>query len=116
MNCKNCNAYLENGAKFCTNCGATVTDVAANGGSPAGVLVWGILALSFACTFWLSLLGIIFAGVAKGKAKSYIAAYGEGSKQVNIGKGLATAGMIVGIIFCVLFVFYIVIIAAAAMM
>ena len=77
-------------------------------GNPTGVLVWGILGLSFACTFWLSLLGVIFSAVAKSKAASFYATYGQGSKQVKIGKNLATAGMIVGIICCVLVVFYIV--------
>ena len=111
MYCKQCNTYLPDGTAYCTNCGAAVTAdqsvIVESGNSykpaPAGntnaPLIWGILGLSFSCSVYFSLLGLIFSIIGKNKAKQYIATYGNISGKVKVGKGLATAGLIVGIIF-----------------
>ena len=146
MICPKCGAQLADDSKFCPNCGAAVeappvvnayapqnntytytepTPVytapvqnapAAGNDNSTSVLVFGILGLSFACSFYLSLLGIIFSAVAKKKAKAYEAAYGDTSGKVRVGKRLAKAGTIIGIILLVFFVIYLIVMVAAGVM
>ena len=136
MECKICGAQLAEGAKFCPNCGAAVSEVqpevvvnepvvaaapviepvaapaAPVPGNSTPVLVWGILGLAFACSFYLSILGIIFSAIAKGKASKYLAEYGMLTGKARTGRGLAIAGLIVGIILTVIFVIVVVILGA----
>ena len=118
MNCSNCGAIVPEGTKYCPNCGTeqafeqpqyegyeAQTATQPNVVSSTPVLVWGILGLAFACSFYFSILGIIFSGVAKKLAKKYVATYGVLTGKARVGKNLATAGLIVGIIFTVLLVF-----------
>ncbi len=131
MYCNNCGTFIHDGVKFCPNCGACVTasqpgpDCGASqytapsynynsGGNSSPVLVWGILGLAFACSFWLSFLGIIFSAIAKGKANNYFATYGYDSKKATVGQKLATAGLIVGIILTALSFFTLVLLVAVA--
>lgn len=66
----------------------------------APTLVWGILGLSFACVPYVNFLGIIFSCISLGKAKKI----GKPLPAVaKVGKGLATAGLIVGIILTIVF-------------
>lgn len=80
--------------------------------SAAGsALTWGILSLVFACTFYLSFLGIIFACVAFSKANNYKRLNNNIlSGKAKVGRGLALGGLIAGIVMTfILFLFVIVI-------
>lgn len=139
MNCKHCGAFLPEGTKFCPSCGVEVVEEMvqpqydaqpqyqqyANYEAPAynqaeqaasakSALTWGILGLAFAVSFYLSFLGIIFSAIAKSKVKAYIAAFGEPTAKVKTGNGLATAGLIVGIVLTVLLVVFIIGVVGAA--
>ena len=123
MYCKHCNTYLSDGTTYCPNCGTAVSSITVENSSYPAVpqgntttpLVWGIMGLAFSCSFYFSLLGIIFSIIGKNKAKHYISTYGDVSKKVKVGKNLATAGLIVGIIFCVLSTLVIVAVVAESM-
>ena len=80
-------------------------------GKPA--LTFGILGIVFACTFYLSFLGIIFSAIGIGKAKAFRAAAGQLYGPAKVGKILATIGLIVGIILTVIFVIWLIAIIAA---
>ncbi len=136
MVCTKCGAQLPENAKFCSACGAPAelpaepefvsgnpdpfaptqnqeldcTNVPTNPPSPTNVLVFGILGLSFACSFWLSILGIIFSAIAKGKANAYATSGAAYSTQVKVGRNLAKAGFIVGIVLSAILSFYLVIV------
>lgn len=120
MYCKNCGALISENSRFCTNCGqvvesekqsvSTTSTYEGPMGNPTPVLVYGILGLSFALTFFLSFLGIIFSSIGLKKARAYLDFCPVGSKQVTIGRNLSKAGMIVGIIMTVLCVIYIAVI------
>ena len=66
------------------------------------VLVFGILSVSFLCTFWLSFLSIIFGFIARGKSNAFLDAGQPVSGKVKVGRILGTVGGIVGIVFTVL--------------
>lgn len=80
--------------------------------SSVPALVWGILSLAFATSIYLSFLGIIFSCIARSKANTYLYAYGMLDGRARTGRGLAKAGLIVGIIGTVLCVFYIIFLVA----
>lgn len=82
--------------------------------SAKSALTWGILGLAFAVSFYLSFLGIIFSAIAKNKVKAYVAAFGEPTAKVKTGNGLATGGLIAGIVLTVLLVIFIIAVAGAA--
>ena len=65
-------------------------------------LVFGILGVAFACTFYFSFLGIIFSAIAKGKVKKYIAEGYMLSGKSKVGSILATVGLILGIVLTVI--------------
>ncbi len=71
-------------------------------GKPA--LTFGILGIIFACTFYLSFLGIIFSAIGLGKAKAFRAAAGQLYGPAKVGKILATIGLIIAIIMTVIYV------------
>ena len=62
------------------------------------IMTFGILSLAFACSVFLSLLGLIFAIVAKTKLGTYVTRFGETTGKASAGKGLSTAGLIVSIV------------------
>ncbi|MBO6010371.1 MAG: zinc ribbon domain-containing protein [Oscillospiraceae bacterium] len=74
----------------------------AAGVSGKSALTFGILGIVFACTFYLSFLGIIFSAIGLGKAKAFRAAAGQLYGPAKVGKILATIGLIVGIIMTVI--------------
>lgn len=81
------------------------------------VLIWGILGLAFACTFWLSFLGIIFSAIDRGKVKDYLYRYGVLYGKAKVGNILSRIGLPVGIVltaFAVIYVIYAIVIAGAA--
>ena len=129
MYCKNCGAQINDNARFCSACG--YEQVADNVKEPIDlspaladakdrlanqILTWGILSLAFATTFWLSLLGFIFSFVAKSKVGLYERNFGPVSYRSKVGRDLAKAGFIVGLIFTILsaIYFFIVLIAIIA--
>ena len=125
MLCEKCGSQLNDNSRFCPNCGAPIPGEEQNVtptstyegpmGNPGPVLVWGILGLSFACSFFLSFLGIIFSVIGLKKANQFASFTGGAySKQASIGRGLSKAGLIVGIILTVLFVIYIIALVALA--
>ena len=66
------------------------------------ILVFGILGVAFACTFYFSFLGIIFSAIAKGKVKKYVAEGYTLSGKAKVGNILATVGLILGIVLTVI--------------
>ena len=127
MFCKYCGNDLNEGANFCTNCGKIVSHDDENtantvstgsvefddvsyevqqdperdekGGS---ILKFSILGLAFGCSFYLSLLGLIFSIVARCKVKGYLAQYGETEGRATVGKHLSLVGIILNIVSVVL--------------
>ena len=122
MFCKYCGNELTEEARFCPKCGkisenkpeeidyfydlnaaepATQEDVAnvenperdSRGGE---ILKFAILGFVFGVTGSLSILGLIFSYIAKGKLKSYLRDYGKTQGRASVGKGLSIAGIIVG--------------------
>ena len=167
MFCEHCGSYLEEGAKFCTNCGtpvATLEPEPCPAPEPAPVeeprweepaaplyqqpaapayqqpapvyrqpepdplvneernslakasLIFGIIGLSFTCTVWLSLLGIIFSAIGRGKIKAYLAAGGKLSGKAKVGSVLSKLGLVFGIILFVCVVIWLIMIIALAVM
>ena len=116
MYCENCGASIDEFAKACPQCGHPVSgsgqtivsasDASVKDSNPP--LIWGILGMAFACTFFASVLGIIFSIIGLKKANAYNATYGFGvSNKVNHGRRLSIGGIIAGSILTVLFIVYI---------
>ena len=109
MLCEKCGSMIADNSRICSCCGTPIrgeeknitTNTTYQGslGNPTPVLVWGILGLAFALSFYLSILGIIFSGVGLSKSKKYycFAGYSDSGKA-RIGRRLSIAGMIIGII------------------
>lgn len=113
MICRNCGAEIgEN--KFCPKCGAPasqdrpVNALTPTGDSPAKILVFGIIGLAL-CS---AVVGMIFSIIGMVKSSRYIAANGNISKQVSIGRKLAIAGLVLSIICLVCYIIGAVVIAA----
>ncbi len=67
---------------------------------PSSILTWGIVGL--VCAFLFNILGIIFSAISLNKAKNYAARFGYLPEQARTGRGLALAGLIIGIVSVVL--------------
>ncbi len=78
---------------------------------PSGtpILVFGILSLAFAQTFYLAFLGIIFGAVSKSKLRSYLASGGSLTGTAKVGRILGKIGFILGIVLTCLFVVWLVV-------
>ncbi len=74
-------------------------------GNPTQVLVFGIIGLALCET---GVLGLIFSIIALTKAKNYVNTYGPISTQVNTGRRLAIAGLIISIIMIVFWIAFII--------
>ena len=124
MFCKFCGNELSEGANFCTKCGKVVSredipevSVSApveteyeyvpyeepydperdsKGGS---ILKFAILGLAFACSFYLSVVGLVFSIIARGKVRRYLARYGETQGRATVGKHLSVAALVTSIVF-----------------
>ena len=108
MKCSNCGAEMQ-GQANCPSCGAPANTAPVNtGDSPAKILVFGIVGLALSS----GIIGLIFSILGLVKANRYIAQNGRISKQVNIGRGLSVAGIIIAIVCDVLCIFAGIIIAA----
>ena len=113
MYCSSCGKEMNEGEKFCPNCGAAVAAPEEVAVAPAlpridttPILVHGILALAFANTFVLSWLGIIFGVMTKKKVKAYLEQGYELTGKPLVGKILAKIGTILGIVGTVFWVLY----------
>ena len=92
--------------------GAAVEDPAERSLSKS-ILIFGILALAFCCTFYLAFLGIVFGAIAMSKAKKYAAAYPL-TGRAKTGKILGTVGLILGIVLTVILLLIIIVAIVAA--
>ena len=126
MICRNCGNTINEGASFCLHCGAPVpaptaaapaytapTYASAPAYNTSPILVFGILALSFACTFYFSFLGIVFGAIASSKVNAYLAMGGVLAGKATTGRLLGKIGLIVGIVLTALstFVFWVMVMA-----
>ncbi len=70
-------------------------------------MITGILAAAFACSFFLSFLGIVFGPIGLGKVKQYMSQYGDYPVKVRIGKYLSIGGLALGAfmtIYCAIYI------------
>ncbi|MBR5708772.1 MAG: zinc-ribbon domain-containing protein [Oscillospiraceae bacterium] len=128
MYCMTCGAEIPEGSEFCIKCGASQTDLpvpveteeypACEAApewtwpvTPTNVLVWAILGLAFACTFYLSFLGIIFSAIGMKKHRAYLESGAPYSTKVKVGGILSKVGLGVGIGLTALFLLYLTAIA-----
>ena len=123
MFCKFCGNELPEGANFCTKCGKVVSheDISAasvnapvtteyeyvpyeeprdterdsKGGS---ILKFAILGLAFACSFYLSFLGLVFSIIARVKVRRYVSLYNETQGRATVGRHLSVAALAVSIV------------------
>ena len=125
MFCKYCGNQLSDDAKFCSKCGK-ITDANETVVNPTdydffsvepitpqldymqgqamyekdrkagAILKFAILGLALTCTFYLSLLGVIFSMIARAKSRKYIRLYGETNGRATVGRHLSLAGVIAG--------------------
>ncbi|MBR2336615.1 MAG: zinc-ribbon domain-containing protein [Clostridia bacterium] len=77
--------------------------------SGAGCLVFAILGLVFGCSFFLSIIGIVFSYIARGMLNGYVQRNGSTSGPASAAKGLSIAGLIVSWVMAGIFTFYFVI-------
>lgn len=65
------------------------------------ILTFSILGLSFALTFYLAVLGLIFSIIAKKLVKEHVAKFGETSGKASVGKGINIGGLVLSIVMTV---------------
>ena len=121
MFCQRCGAFINDNQRVCPQCGMVISGQEANVsnvssyegpmGSTTPALVCGILGLSFACTFYLSILGVIFSIIGLCKANKARTIIGNTSKKVNTGRKLSIAGIITGAILTTLLFIVIIVVA-----
>lgn len=78
--------------------------------SSGNVLTWGILALAFCCC---PVLGVIFACVAKKKARAFANANGQVFGAAKVGSIFGKIAFPISIVMQVVWVIYIIVVAAA---
>ncbi len=66
--------------------------------SATTILIFGILGLSFSCTFYLSILGIIFSALSLSHAAEYYRITSRLTGKVRVGRILSRIGLILGIV------------------
>ena len=72
------------------------------------VLVFGILGLAFACSFYLSILGIIFSAIGISQANNFARANGAVFGKAKVGRILSKVGLPLGIVLTVFFIVYLI--------
>ena len=142
MFCKYCGNRLPDGANFCPECGKVNEESTEKNGTSGqtsyetvdpfentqsaydpyklekerlsgSILKFAIMSLVFMSTGCLSLLGLIFACVAKSKVKTYVQRFGATEGRANVGRHLSTAGLISSIVVTAIFVLYLFIVVVA---
>ncbi len=78
------------------------------------VLIFGILALAFACSFYLSIVGIVFAFIAFSKARAYERNYGPATGKAKVGKIFSIVSIPVSIVMTIIFVIWLIAVIVAA--
>lgn len=123
MVCKKCGAELRDQDRFCPQCGVSVavehvtaepveqtpadkkpSDETLNNNP---ILVRGILAVAFACTWPVAFLGIIFGIQTKGLLDAFLAKGGQLAGRAKVGGILGKVGFWLGIGMTILVAIYI---------
>ena len=76
------------------------------------ILTFGILAIAFGSTFYLSFLGIVFGAIARSKAKTYLMSYPLVGRA-KVGRILGTVGFVLGIVLTVFFTLWLIVVVFA---
>ena len=141
MFCKYCGNELTENANFCPACGQFISETKPAPEKPefeeivvmpsvekeeaddrqrsdlgGTILRNAILSLVFSCLWFTSLLGLIFAIVAKSKVNTYLDLYKETRGTATVGKHLSVAALALSIVMLVLFVIYVAAIVVAIAM
>ena len=134
MFCPNCGTNVPEGANACPNCGTFLNAARPAPEAPVyqappvynaapvntvpynntPILVFGILAIAFACTFYLSFLGIVFGAIAKSKVNAYLAQGYPLVGKPKVGSILGKIGLILGIVLTAIFVIWLIVVIIAA--
>ena len=67
---------------------------AENAALAKSILIFGIMAVAFACTVWVSAAGIVFGALGLSKAKKFVEECGQLYGKAKIGKYLSLGGLI----------------------
>ena len=133
MFCKYCGNELPDGTTFCPKCGSDDTPVTTEKSDTeikndttfecvletvpkdvtkdslaSKILAFAIIGLAFACSLYLSFVGVVFSLISRSKLKKYIKNYGDTEGKATVGKHLGLVAMIVsfalsiGLIFTIL--------------
>ncbi len=127
MFCKSCGTQISDSSSFCPSCGTAISASNDNFSAPpytpsyvppqpvptTPILVFGILSLCFACTFFLSFLGIIFGAISQSKSKTALSSNGSLSGKARTGRILGKVGLILGIVMTAIFAVYFTVILLA---
>jgi hypothetical protein len=140
MFCKFCGNELPEGANFCTKCGKVVSpdDIPAAGVSApvtaeyeyvpyeepqdaerdsrgGSILKFAILGLAFACSFYLSFLGLVFSIIARVKVKRYVSRYNETQGRATVGRHLSVAALVASIVLTAILAIIVIVMVIAAL-
>ena len=129
MLCKYCNNEINPNANFCRSCGKEITKVDLTEEvqtTPVypyiedtvdmedeknelgrSILIFSIIGLALSYFGISSLVGIIFAIIARTNLKKYSSKFGEPSGCAKVGKYLSIAALIVGIVMLCLSIMYV---------
>ncbi len=95
MNCASCDQELDSRAIFCSKCGSAV-DIYVAGLPTAGIAVAALISV-----FFVPVLGIVLGYVARSEIKN--------SRGTKVGRGLATAAIVLGWVFSISYILFFVI-------
>ena len=77
------------------------------------IMTMGIVSIVFACTFWLSLVGIIFGAIGLSKAKKFTEQCGQLYGKAKVGRYLSLGGLIGSCVMGAIAIIYILIMVIA---
>lgn len=102
MYCFRCNANVDDRYSQCPYCGEILRHEQEE--SNLSTMILGIFAAGFACTFYLSFIGIILGIIAVGKSKRFIRPDGTIGGRAKAGRICGMVGIIAGSIMTLLLV------------